>query len=161
MLRHRSFSLLPLALTLAAAVFPAPACAGPFSDLVGSWSGSGQIQSVRGHSKELHCTAHYAEEFDGNGLTIAMRCTSGATHLDLRATLMAEGYRLSGDWEERHLEASGQADGSITDNVLLFNLHSGDLSGAVGVTTNGSRQGVWIATGIPAMKTIQLGLVRY
>jgi len=148
-----------VAISLAAAPKRADA-ASVFSNMSGSWSGTGQMRLEGGRTEALRCKAYYSDKSGGNGLGISLRCASPSNKVELRATLTATGNRISGDWEERQFNASGRASGTANGNHISLAINGGGLSGSMSVTTNGSRQTVSISTENVALKGIHIGLAR-
>jgi hypothetical protein len=134
--------------------------AGAFANFTGSWSGSGQMRLEGGRTEALRCKAYYTDKSGGTSLGISLRCASAGAKVELRASLTANGTRLSGDWEERQFNVGGRATGSASGNNISLAINGGGLTGSMSVTTNGSRQSVSITTENVALKGIQIGLSR-
>ena len=56
--------------------------------------------------------AFYTTKDDGAGLGLAIRCASTSNKIELRATLIYSGGKISGKWEERQFNAGGSVTGS-------------------------------------------------
>ena len=134
--------------------------AGAFANFTGSWSGSGQMRLEGGRTEALRCKAYYSDKSGGTSLGISLRCASSNAKVELRANLVANGNRVSGDWEERQFNVGGRASGSAGGNNISLAINGGGLTGSLSVTTTGSRQSVSISTANVALKGIQIGLSR-
>jgi hypothetical protein len=145
--------------TTASAVAPTFA-AGAFANLSGSWSGSGQMRLEGGRTEALRCKAYYTDKSGGSALGISLRCASSASKVELHASLIANGGRVSGDWEERQFNVAGRANGSASGNQISLSINGGGLTGSMSVTTSGSRQSVSISAENVALKGIQIALAR-
>lgn len=133
--------------------------AAAFSTLNGSWSGSGQMRLEGGRTENLRCRASYIDRNRGKGLGISIRCASAASKVDLRASLTAQGSRLSGNWEEREFNVGGSAQGATNANTIALSINGG-IEGSMTVVTNGGRQSINITTDNVALKGIRIGLSR-
>lgn len=158
-----STRLLPLAVVAAISTFPLADsradAAGAFSNLAGSWSGSGQMRLEGGRTENLRCRANYTDRSRGNGLGISIRCASASSKVDLRASLTGSGNRVSGSWEEREFNTGGNASGTANGNQISLSINGG-IDGSMTVTTNGGRQSVSITTENVALKGIRIALAR-
>ena len=131
-----------LALAIAATVAAASAHAKPqaFIGLSGSWTGNGQIVLENGDKEALKCKAYYTDK--GEDLGIALRCASTSYKIDLRAQLAAAGTAITGNWEERQFNASGNATGEANGNKITNN----SIRGVPGV----GEQGIFIGGSVIA-----------
>ena len=141
-------------------ITPAAYAAGAFANFSGSWSGSGQMRLEGGRTEALRCKAYYTDKSGGTSLGISLRCASSASKVELRANLVANGSRVTGNWEERQFNVAGRATGSAGGNQISLAINGGGLDGSMSVTTTGSRQTVSISTQNATLKGIQIGLAR-
>jgi hypothetical protein len=153
-----------LAAVLACALFgfaavPADA-ASPLAQLNGSWSGSGRINLTDGKSEALKCTAYYTQKDGGAEVGVALRCASASNKVELRANLVSNGSRLSGDWEERTFNASGTVTGQASPTQIKLAISGGGFSGSMAVTTTGTSQVVSVSTQGLALKGANIRLHR-
>ena len=131
-----------------------------FDGLLGSWSGSGQVRYESGEVEGIRCTAYYAVGGGGQKLRLAIRCKSTTNDIDIRGSLVQQGEKVSGTWEERTFNASGDATGRMAAGRMNLSIAGGGFSGSMSVTHAGSRQTVTITTqGIP-MKSVSVTLNR-
>ena len=141
-----------------AAAAPASA-ASPFAGLSGSWSGGGQIRLENGRSESIRCSAHYAPR-GGAALGLALRCASASNRIELRASLASSGDRVSGSWEERSYNASGNVSGLASGNSLRLSISGGALSAFMVVRTTGGSQSISVRTDSAALKGVNISLRR-
>jgi hypothetical protein len=138
--------------------FSAPSAADVFSSFTGSWSGGGQFRLENGRSESLRCNAHYVPR--GGGLGLSLRCASASNRIELRANLVARGNRVSGTWEERSFNVTGNASGIAAGNSLRLGINGGGLSGSMVVTTTGGSQSISVRTDGAALSGINISLRR-
>jgi hypothetical protein len=152
-------SAAPLVLAgMALAVDATPSSADALAGLSGNWSGSGQFRLENGRSESLRCNANYMPKRQAVGL--ALRCASQSNRIELRASLVSKGNRVSGTWEERSYSASGSVSGVAAGNSLRLAIEGGGLSGYMLVTTNGGSQSISVRTDGAALRGININLRR-
>jgi hypothetical protein len=129
-----------------------------FDGLLGSWSGSGQVRYQSDETEGIRCTAYYTG--GGLKLRLAIRCRSATNDIDIRGALTQQGEKVSGTWEERTFNASGEASGRMVAGQMSLSIAGGGFSGSMSVSHSGSRQTVAItAQGIP-MKSVNVTLTK-
>ena len=122
---------------------PAVAVPTPFDTVKGSWVGGGALNYKDGRSEKLDCTAYYTSSGEGEALTTALRCSGPSGKLELRSHLSYAGGKVSGSWEERTYNASGDASGTLTPGNLRLNI-SGGVAGSMTVAFSAATQTVSI-----------------
>lgn len=127
-----------------------------FDSLMGSWSGQGTIRYDDGQSEGIRCTAYYTG--GGDKLRLAIRCRSATTEVEIRGQLTAEGERLTGTWEERTFNASGDASGRVSGEKLNLSVTGGGFKGAMSVSYASTRQVVTISTEGIRMRSVNVTL---
>lgn len=132
-----------LALALLTA-WPASAVPTPFEAVKGSWVGGGSLSFKDGRSEKLDCNAYYTGSADGNALTTALRCNGPSGKFELRSHLSYDGGKVSGSWEERTYNASGDASGTLNPGNLRLNFRGG-VAGSMTVAFSAASQTVSIA----------------
>jgi hypothetical protein len=144
-----------------AAMGPAVASAqnSSFAGLGGSWSGTGHIRLDNDQREAIRCSAHYTSRAGGTALGLSLRCASASGRVELRASLTANGSRVSGSWEERSYGVSGQVSGTASGSNLRL-AFSGGLSGSMHVTTSGGSQSISVRTDTSALKGVNVSLRR-
>lgn len=147
-----------IAVTLLAA---SPAAAEPpFSTLLGSWNGTGQVRLEGGKSETIKCKAYYTSKDGGQGLSLAFRCASASNKIEMRATLASSGSSVSGNWEERTFNAAGNVSGKVDPGKMSLAINGGGLSGSMSVSFGGNTQSVLISTEGSAFKGLRISLLR-
>lgn len=155
---HRRRLSSALAAPLAAAALATPAAADPtFEPLLGSWGGSGTYRLQDGTSERLKCDAYYTG--GGAQLGIAVRCSGKDNKIEMRSKLSSSGGALSGSWEERTYNASGNVTGKLTAQQLTLAI-AGGVSGSMKITYDRSKQNVAIATEGTPLKSVTVSLSR-
>jgi len=137
---------------------PAPAASG-LAGLGGTWTGSGQIRLENGKSEAIRCSANYVPRSGGTGLGLSLRCASASNRVELRASLSANGSKVSGTWEERTFNASGSVSG-VASGASLRLVFSGSISGSMLVTTTGASQSIMVRTEGTALRGVNVSLRR-
>jgi hypothetical protein len=163
----RYLSLATLAATASAAAFaalpaaPATAARGetPFASISGAWSGTGQVRLDGGRSERMTCRAYYNSRDGGNLLGMAIRCASTSFKIELRSNLHYNGGRVSGTWEERNFNASGQVAGRASDGSMNLAI-SGAVDGSMSVNFGASHQTVSINTSGTGFSGVSMSLSR-
>jgi hypothetical protein len=135
---------------------PASRAATLLDNLLGSWSGSGQIRYDDGGSEGIRCNAYYTGSAER--LRLAIRCKSDSTEVEIRGLLTRQGDSLSGTWEERTFNASGEAKGRIAGDKLSLSISGGGFSGSMSVGYAGSKQTVTISTQGIKMRSVNVTL---
>ena len=121
--------------------------ANPLAKMGGAWSGAGEFRLQDGRSERIRCSALYAPR-SGASLGLALRCASAGNRIELRASLVSRGTRVSGSWEERSYNASGTVSGIAAGNSLRLadqrrrpqRLHGGDDQRPVAVDLGAHRR---------------------
>ncbi len=153
------FLALPMAGLLAGLFSQTPASANnEIGDLLGTWSGWGQIVLKSGVAEKIKCNAYNTG--GGNELRLVVRCASTSYKIEIRSRLEKKGSALSGEWEERTYNATGTASGKISANSVTLSITGGGFSGRMNVTYSPTRQTIGIQTDGIDMKSVDIGLSR-
>ena len=145
-----------LALALVIAGPPVSQAATMLDNLLGSWAGSGQIRYDDGSSEGIRCNAYYTGSTDR--FRLAIRCKSDSTEVEVRGLLTRQGEQLSGTWEERTFNASGEAKGRMAGDKMSLSISGGGFSGSMSVAYAGSKQTVTINTEGIKMRSVNVTL---
>ena len=132
----------------------------PFAGLTGTWRGSAQVKLVSGSSETLKCQAYYTPKEGGSELGIAIRCASAANKIELRAQITADSGKVSGKWEERTYNVTGDVTGQAVDGRLNLSINGGAFQGSMAVRTTGGSQTVNIKTEGVALQAVNINLSR-
>lgn len=156
---RRSFLRAALAAPLLLA-FPLTAMAeSPFTALDGTWSGSGSVKLESGKTERLKCKGYYNAKSGGSGLTMAIDCGNPSFRINMRATLAYADGQVSGTWEEREFNQSGNVSGKASASRMSL-AFSGGVSGSMSISTGGGSQSVSISTGGPGFTGVNLQFSR-
>ncbi|MHA1554809.1 MAG: hypothetical protein ACTSU0_10395, partial [Alphaproteobacteria bacterium] len=132
-------------LVFAIALFGPAHAAGPFSNIIGLWGGSGTVIYASGAKERLSCRAQYVQN-DDNNLQQALKCASASYTFQINAYFDHAGGTLTGRWEELVLNVSGTVTGTARKGLINGSLHGPGFVARLRVTTSGSRQRVRIST---------------
>jgi hypothetical protein len=132
--------------------------ASTFSQLAGSWHGSGQVRLSDGSSERLSCRGTYSQK-GGAELTLTIRCQSENNKIDMKSGITDEGGRLSGHWQERNFGLEGDVSGRASANKLSLQI-SGQLQASMTVTVTGATHNVSISSGGPGFKNVSIAFSR-
>jgi hypothetical protein len=131
----------------------------PFSQLSGTWKGSGQVRYADGRNERLSCRGYYTQKGGGSELTLAIRCQSDANKIEMRGVVAYKGGRVSGHWEERTFNAEGELSGSASANKLALQI-GGQVKGTMSVSVSGGTHQVAISTGGVGFKGVSITFSR-
>ena len=135
------------------------ASAAKFNALGGVWSGGGKLRIAGGRSERLKCKGYYNPKGGGVRLGMAIRCASTSYKLELRSQLKVSGSRVTGSWEERNFNATGQIIGSSRPGRLALSA-SGSVSAGLFVTYGKKRQTVRLSGKFGSFRGLTLVLRR-
>lgn len=135
----------------------AAAAKNPFSNFYGTWGGSGSAIFSKGSRESLRCTAYYTGK--APTLKLAIRCASPSNKIELRANLRANGDRVTGSWEERSFNATGDGNGTLKGDELNVTI-SGGITGQLIVSTGAKDQLVSLKSSGTALDSVNLRLKR-
>lgn len=146
-------------LAVSGATQPLGAAPSPFIELAGTWSGSGQIRLQGGQSEQLSCRAYYTPKSGGAELGMAIRCASTSYKIELRSALQYDAGAVTGSWEERTFNVTGDVSGRATGGQIHLTF-KGNVTGSMSVTYSGANQNVTIATSGSELSGVTLRLAR-
>lgn len=110
--------------------------------LAGTWRGSGAILFEDGKSENISCKGYYRAS---PNLSVVFRCKGSSTNFELRSKLLkADGEKVSGVWEERTYNVTGDASGTASAGKLNVRF-GGSLEGSLNVTFTPSSQSVSVS----------------
>ncbi len=131
----------------------------PFSQLAGSWHGSGQVRLTDGHAERLSCRGTYSQKSGGTELSLAIRCQSENNKIDMKSNITYEGGSLSGHWSERNFGLEGEVNGKSAANKFTVQI-SGQLQGSMTVAVTGASHQVHISSGGPGFSSVSIAFSR-
>ena len=117
------------------------------------------ITLAGGNSQRINCRAYYNIKDSGLGLGFAIRCASPDNKIELRARIKDTNGRLSGTWEERTFNATGQISGTASRSLVNLTI-DGSVSGSVQIVYNGRHQKVSISTATEGLRGIAINFRR-
>jgi hypothetical protein len=145
---------------VAIAMIGVPAVAGgPFSALVGTWTGTGTARLEGGKSEKLSCKGYYSGS-GGSELKLNIICANASTKVELRSVLKYAGGKVTGTWEERNYNQSGTITGSADESKLRLSIGGGGLTGSLSVSIGGSTQSVSLSTQGSVLKGVNINFAR-
>ena len=126
----------------------APAAAGLFDGMDGSWRGEGNIDWRTGESETMRCTANYKVENDGNKLIQNLTCATDSTRLVIQCTINynPDAGAVTGNWAETSYGIKGFVTGNAGPGKVQAQVKSADnrFFARVEVTLRGTEQFVSI-----------------
>jgi hypothetical protein len=152
--RFRCAVISAAAAVTAAAALPALAADAAFSGLDGAWGGSGSVRLENGKTERLKCKGYYNAK-GGSSLGMAINCGNASFKINMRANLKSAGESITGTWEEREFNQTGNVSGKQTANGFKLKF-TGAISGTMNVSMTGSSQTVSISTGGPGFTGVNL-----
>lgn len=155
-LRRLAPRLALAAVLLAPAVTEASARA--LAPLEGSWGGAGTATFEGGTREKLRCNGYYKSP--GAEFSMVIRCASpSGAKIELRGTMRENGSRVSGTWEERTYNATGNITGSVGSGSLKIGI-SGAITGNMSVSFSPSSHSVSISTTGTTLRTVHINFSR-
>lgn len=133
---------------------PAHAADATFAALDGAWAGSGSVRLENGKTERLKCRGYYNAKA-GSVLGMAINCGNASFKINMRANLKSAGGNITGTWEEREFNQTGNVTGRQTDQGFTLRF-TGALSGSMAIALTGSGQTVSIKTGGPGFTGVNL-----
>jgi hypothetical protein len=115
----------------------------PFEIVKGSWSGGGNITLDKGKSEKLSCKGYYTSSGGGQKLGVALRCAGETNKFELRSHLNYDEGKVSGTWEERTFNASGNTSGHLKPGHMNLDFRGG-VAGRMSVDFSESSQSIAI-----------------
>ena len=126
--------------------------------LAGSWRGDGTMSFESGETENISCNGYYK----GTGtLSVVIRCKGTSSNFELRSKLEANGDKVSGSWEERTYNATGDVSGAASAGKLNVQF-SGSLTGSLEMAFSSSSQSVSVSVGTKGagIKGVRVSLSR-
>lgn len=111
--------------------------------LAGTWHGSGTMSFESGETESISCNGYYK----GTGsLNVVIRCKGTSSNFELRSKLESNGGKVSGNWEERTYNATGDVSGTASAGKLNVQFN-GSLAGSLEMSFSSSSQSVSVSVG--------------
>ncbi len=144
---------------LSSLLMPAAAAENPFTQLAGTWSGSGTAQLEGGKTESLRCKGYYTNGDGGSALGLSIRCANASAKVELRANLSYANGAVSGSWEERTYNQSGTITGKANGSKMNLAI-SGGIEGSMSVSVADRHHSVTVSTAASALKGINISMSR-
>src|SRR5262245_43283704 len=143
----------PLALSLDAAATDAG-----LGVLAGSWRGEGTMSFESGDSEGISCNGYYK---GAGSLSVVIRCKGTSSNFELRSKLDSNGDKVTGSWEERTYNATGDVSGTASPGKLNVQF-GGSLTGSLEMSFSSSNQSVSVAVSTKGagIKSVKVSLNR-
>jgi hypothetical protein len=109
--------------------------------LAGSWRGDGTMSFESGKTENISCHGYYKGTGD---LSAVIRCKGISSNFELRSKFKSTGDKVSGSWEERTYNATGDAAGTASAGKLNVKF-SGSLTGGLDMNFSQSSQSVSVS----------------
>jgi len=110
--------------------------------LAGTWRGGGTMIFEDGTTENITCNGYYRPS---PNMSVVFRCKGPPTNFELRSKLLkSEGDKVSGVWEERTYNVTGEASGTATAGKLNVRF-SGSLEGSLDMSFSSSSQSVSVS----------------
>jgi hypothetical protein len=126
--------------------------------LAGTWRGDGAMSFESGETESISCNGYYK----GVGkLSVVIRCKGNSSNFELRSKLESNSGRVSGSWEERTYNATGDLSGTVSAGKLNVQF-SGSLAGSLEMSFSSSSQSVSVSVGTKGagIKGVRVSLSR-
>jgi hypothetical protein len=109
--------------------------------LAGSWRGDGTMLFESGKTETISCNGYYRSV---GSLSVAIRCKGTSSDFELRSKLSSDGDKISGSWEERTYNVTGDASGTASAGKLNVQF-SGGLEGSLEMSFSSTSQSVSVS----------------
>jgi hypothetical protein len=116
----------------------------PFSQLAGSWSGSGTVDLSNNRHEPLKCRASYDVLEEQNKLQLNIRCASDSYNFDLRGSATYSAGAISGNWSEATRNAAGTLSGTVEGAGFQVVARGPTFIANLNLVTRGDKQSVTI-----------------
>ena len=133
----------PAAAQKTATVGSAPS-AGPFTQLAGSWSGSGTIDLSDGRHEPIKCNASYDILENQNKLQLRIRCASDSYNFNLISSATYAAGAIKGNWTESTRNAAGSLSGNVEGGGFSVVASGPSFTANLNLVTDGDKQSVTI-----------------
>lgn len=111
--------------------------------LAGTWHGGGTMSFESGQTESISCNGYYK---GAGNLSVVIRCKGTSSNFELRSKLESSGDKVSGTWEERTYNATGDVSGTASAGNLNVQF-SGSLTGSLEMSFSSSSQSVSVSVG--------------
>jgi len=117
---------------------------GPFANLGGAWSGTGQISFTDGRTERVRCRADYVVGAAGNQIEQRLRCASDSYTFELHSNAQSRGGQISGTWSEATRNLNGSLSGQAARGQIQVRAEAGPVVVSLTLVSSGNQQSVTI-----------------
>jgi hypothetical protein len=132
----------------------------PFSQLTGSWAGSGTITVQDGSRERIRCRGRYAASGGGNALKLELRCASDSYKFELQSDISYDGGSISGTWNETSRQVYGSLSGRATASHIQAVANSVGFNATLSLSTRGNQQRISIKSPGSEISEVAISLAR-
>ena len=123
----------------------APADSGhPFERYLGEWRGAGKIETVKGDTDTLACSATCEESEGGKALAQSIRCDSKKYKFAIENYIVATGDQVVGSWRELTMQVQGNVTGEIQGTMFIGKVAASALTATIWMRADKRSQAVRI-----------------
>ena len=103
----------------------------PFARYLGTWKGSGRIESVKGEERPMRCTATCDDSEGGKALAQSIRCEGPNFKFQVENYIVANGNDVIGNWRELTQQVTGSVTGQIQGNLFVGKISAPAVTASV------------------------------
>lgn len=129
-------SLCAVAVLFGLTLTPSLAAANAFEDLDGAWKGSGTFSPLGGAPERVSCRVTY--NVKGSSTKQSITCAGADYKVTINATINISGEKLSGNWSEATLGASGGVSGLAKGNTIMARIDGEKFTGRMNIKVAGA-----------------------
>jgi hypothetical protein len=126
--------------------------------LIGSWTGKGKILLKSLQAESIRCNSYNRRK--GDVLALVVRCASTSYKVEIRSKLQIQGNALSGRWEERTYNATGEATGRFGNDSLSLAIKGGGFTGTMQANYSQNTLSMAIKTSGIDLESVNINLIR-
>jgi hypothetical protein len=120
----------------AAASAPPRGEGNPFDQLTGDWTGGGIVTPSRGDPEKVECKVSYTPS--GSTVTQTLVCSGVDNQFDAKTKFKYKGGKISGSWNEKTFDASGNISGSAIGDLVHARISGDKFSGRMSIKVSDS-----------------------
>jgi hypothetical protein len=154
---RQSISRSLMGATLLLAASASYAHAGPFDNMLGSWSGSGTIYVSDGGQERIRCRASYNVDNQG-ALNQVLRCASDSYRFELSSNVVNSGGDLTGSWGEATRGISGTLQGHMSGGDVKALVQTAGFNANLALSTRGNKQTISIRSDNTDLRGVDIAL---
>jgi hypothetical protein len=133
---------------------------GAFSNMAGSWFGSGRIYMSDGTNERIRCRARYAVAKGGYVMQQNLLCASPSYRFDINSTVTDDNGRIFGTWSETAHNVTGNVTGIARGGHIQASVNGGEFRARLALITHGNSQMVTIVPNGTDVREVAVALQR-